>query len=52
MHDDLSGVFANNRGPITTIPEHHPAIFEEMKQAYNSRKAEIEAAKENDDAEL
>ena len=52
MHDDLSGVFANNRGPITTIQEHQPAIFEEMKQAYNSRKAEIEAAKENDDAEL
>ena len=52
MHDDLSGGFANNRGPITTIQEHQPAIFEEMKQAYNSRKAEIEAAKENDDAEL
>ena len=52
VHDDLSGVFANNRGPITTIQEHQPAIFEEMKQAYNSRKAEIEAAKENDDAEL
>ena len=52
MHDDLSGVFANNRGAITTIQEHHPAIFEEMKQAYNSRKAEIEAAKENSDAEL
>ena len=52
MHDDLSGVFANNRGAITTIQEHHPAIFEEMKQAYNSRKAELEAAKENDNAEL
>jgi hypothetical protein len=52
MHDDLSGLFANNRGAITTIKEHHPAIFEEMKQAFNSRKAEIEAAKENNDAEL
>jgi hypothetical protein len=52
MHDDLSGVFANNRGAITTIQEHHPAIFEEMKQAYNSRKAQIEAEKENNDAEL
>ncbi len=52
MHDDLSGVFANNRGAITTIQEHQPAIFEEMKQAYNSRKAELEAAKENDNAEL
>jgi len=51
-HDDLSGVFANNRGAITTIQEHQPAIFEEMKQAYNSRKAELEAAKENDNAEL
>ena len=52
MHADLSGVFANNRGAITTIQEHQPAIFEEMKQAYNSRKAELEAAKENDNAEL
>ena len=52
MHDDLSGVFANNRDPITTIKEHQPEIYEKMKQAYKSRKAEIEAAKENNDAEL
>ena len=52
MHDDLSGVFANNRDPITTIKEHQPEIYEKMKQAYRSRKAEIEAAKENNDAEL
>ena len=52
MHDDLTGYYANNSGPITTIKDHQPAIFEEMKQAYNSRKAEIEAAKENNDAEL
>ena len=52
LHDDLTGYYANNSGPITTIKDHQPAIFEEMKQAYNSRKAEIEAAKENNDAEL
>tara|TARA_A100001391_G_scaffold3002_1_gene2573 strand:- start:498 stop:1187 length:690 start_codon:yes stop_codon:yes gene_type:complete len=52
MHDDLAGVFANNRDPITTIKEHQPEIYEKIKQAYNSRKAEIEAAKENNDAEL
>jgi len=52
MHDDLTGYYANNSGPITTIKDHQPAIFEEMKQAYNSRKAEIEAAKENNDAEI
>ena len=52
LHDDLAGVFANNRDPITTIKEHQPEIYEKIKQAYNRRKAEIEAAKENNDAEL
>lgn len=52
LHDDLAGVFANNRDPITTIKEHQPEIYEKIKQAYNRRKAEIKAAKENNDAEL
>ena len=52
LHDDLTGVFANNRGQLTTIKEHQPEIYEKIKQAYNRRKAEIEAAKENNDAEL
>ena len=52
LHDDLTGVFANNRGQLTTIKEHQPDIYEKIKQAYNRRKAEIEAAKENNDAEL
>jgi hypothetical protein len=52
IHDDLTGVFANNRGQLTTIKEHQPEIYEKIKQAYNRRKAEIEAAKENNDAEL
>ena len=43
-HSDVAGLYRNNKGTITTIQNHHPAIYEEIKQAYQRRKAEIATA--------
>ncbi len=43
-HSDVAGLYRNNKGTITTIQNHHPAVYEEIKQAYQRRKAEIATA--------
>lgn len=38
----LASTYRNNQGKITTIKEHQPQIFDQIKEVYNRRKAQIE----------
>jgi|TARA_A100000172_G_scaffold49672_1_gene31128 hypothetical protein len=47
--DSMKSLYRSNQGTITTIQNHQPEIFEEIKKAFNDRKREI--ANQNQEGE-